>query len=74
MTKDEEKSKVFNSFFISDFNSKTSCSLSAQTLQLEDRDRERNEDPIIPEEMVSDLLHHLDSHKSTQPDGSTQGF
>lgn len=71
MTKDEEKSKVFNSFFISDFNSKTSCSLSAQTLQLEDRDRERNEDP---EEMVSDLLHHLDSHKSMQPDGSTQGF
>ncbi|KFQ36274.1 hypothetical protein N332_00979, partial [Mesitornis unicolor] len=25
--------------------------------------------PIIPEEMVSDLLHHLDIHKSMGPDG-----
>ncbi|KAK4820577.1 hypothetical protein QYF61_001817 [Mycteria americana] len=32
-------------------------------------DREQNEAPIIQGEMVSDLLHHLDTHKSMGPDG-----
>ncbi|GAB0206036.1 mitochondrial enolase superfamily member 1 [Grus japonensis] len=38
-------------------------------LQLEDRDGQQNEAPIVQEEMVSDLLHHLDTHKSLRPDG-----
>ncbi|KAK4806969.1 hypothetical protein QYF61_027336 [Mycteria americana] len=37
--------------------------------QSEDRDGDQNEAPIIQEEMVSDLLHHLDTHKSMGPDG-----
>ncbi|KFP67443.1 hypothetical protein N322_10156, partial [Cariama cristata] len=32
-------------------------------------DGEQNEAPIIQGEMVSDLLHHLDIHKSMGPDG-----
>ncbi|KFQ80870.1 hypothetical protein N335_03455, partial [Phaethon lepturus] len=35
---------------------------------LEHGDGEHNE-PIIQEEAVKDLLHHLDSHKSMGPDG-----
>ncbi|KAK4832377.1 hypothetical protein QYF61_022232 [Mycteria americana] len=35
----------------------------------EDRNGEQNEDPIIQGEMVSDLLHHLDTHSSMGPDG-----
>ncbi|KAK4824014.1 hypothetical protein QYF61_009605 [Mycteria americana] len=37
--------------------------------ELEDRDGEQNEAPIIQGEMVSNLLHHLDKHKSMGPDG-----
>ncbi|KAK4824085.1 hypothetical protein QYF61_010596 [Mycteria americana] len=37
--------------------------------ELEDRDREQNEGPVIQGEMVSDLLHHLDTHRSMGPDG-----
>jgi len=51
-------------FFASVFNSKTSCSLGIQPPELEDREGEQNEAPKIQEEMVSDLLHHLDAHKS----------
>jgi len=36
---------------------------------LEDRDRKQNEASVIQGEMVSDLLHYLDTHKSMQPDG-----
>ncbi|KFO89617.1 hypothetical protein N320_02389, partial [Buceros rhinoceros silvestris] len=32
-------------------------------------DGEWNEAPIIHEEMVSDILHHLDAHKPMGPDG-----
>ncbi|KAK4827173.1 hypothetical protein QYF61_015135 [Mycteria americana] len=37
--------------------------------ELEDRDREQNKPPIIEEEAVNDLLHHLDTHKSMGLDG-----
>ncbi|KAK4828051.1 hypothetical protein QYF61_023089 [Mycteria americana] len=51
------------------FNSKTSCSRGTQPPELEDRDGEQNEAPIIQGEMVRDLLQHLDIHKSIGPDG-----
>jgi len=51
------------------FNSKTNCSQGTQTPELEDRDEEQNEAPIIDGEMVSDLLHHLDTHKPKRPHG-----
>ncbi|KAK4826432.1 LOW QUALITY PROTEIN: hypothetical protein QYF61_009129 [Mycteria americana] len=50
------------------FNSRANCSLGTQPLELEDRDGDQNGAPIIQGEMVSDLLHHFDTHKSMGPD------
>ncbi|KAK4811050.1 hypothetical protein QYF61_015754 [Mycteria americana] len=50
------------------FNSRANCSLGTQPPELEDRDGDQNGAPIIQGEMVSDLLHHLDTHKSMGPD------
>ncbi|KAK4818051.1 LOW QUALITY PROTEIN: hypothetical protein QYF61_004578 [Mycteria americana] len=69
MRKDEEKSEVLNAFFASVFNSQTSYPQGIQPPELEDRNGEQNELPIIQEEAVNDLLHHLDTHKSMGLDG-----
>ena len=61
--------KVLNSFFASEFNSNTNCSQGTHPTELEDRDGEQNEAPITQGEMVSDLLHHLDTHRSMRPKG-----
>ena len=51
------------------FNSKTSCSQGTQPPDLEDSVGEENEAPIIQGEMVSILLHHLDTQMSMELDG-----
>jgi len=69
VTKDEEKAEVINAFFASVFNSKGSCSPDTQPPEQEDRDGEQKETPKIQGEMVSDMLHHIDTHRSMGPDG-----
>lgn len=50
VTKDEEKSEVLNKAFFASVS---------PTPELEDRDRQQNQVPIIHGEMVSDLIHSL---------------
>ncbi|KAJ7407907.1 A-kinase anchor protein 7 isoform X1 [Willisornis vidua] len=49
--------------------SKTSYPWDSWPPELVDRGREWNGPPVTPEEVVSDLLCHLDAHKSMGPDG-----
>lgn len=56
----------FLAFFASVFNGKTSSSSGFWPSELEDKDREQNEAPVIKGEVVRDLLHYLNAH--------TQGY
>ncbi|KAF1472578.1 Ankycorbin, partial [Megadyptes antipodes antipodes] len=69
VTEDEEKAEVLHAFFASVFNRQTGYPQRTQPPELEDRDGEQDEPPIIQEEAVNDLLRHLDAHKSMGPDG-----
>ncbi|KAJ7411233.1 hypothetical protein BTVI_50611 [Pitangus sulphuratus] len=74
-SKDEEKAEILNVFFASIrglnvfFAFKTCDPQGNWPPELLDRDREKNGPPAIQEEVVSDLLSHLDTHKSMRPDG-----
>jgi len=69
VNKAEEKAEVLNAFFASVFNSQTGCSQGSQPPVLEGREGVWNKPPIIQEEAVHDLLCHLDTYKSMEPDG-----
>ncbi|KAJ7411567.1 hypothetical protein WISP_102299 [Willisornis vidua] len=64
VTKDEEKAQVFNIIFTSVFNSNTCCPEDNWLLELVDSDKKLNSPSVIQEETVSNLLIHLDPHKS----------
>ena len=68
-TSDEEKAEVLNAFFASVFNSESSHPQGTPPLELEGKDEEHNIPPLIQEEIVRDLLRHLDTQKSMGPDG-----
>lgn len=73
VTMDEDKADLLNAFLVSVFNGKTSCSLSAQSLAPEVRDREWSEGPVIQERVVGELLDHLGVHESMELDGIHKG-
>lgn len=66
---DEEKAEILHVFFTSVFNSQACYPQGAQPLDLEDRNGEQDKLPRIQEETVSNLLLHLDCHKSVGLEG-----
>lgn len=66
---DEEGVEESTFFASSVFNTKTGCALGTEHPELENRDREQNGATIIQGEMVSSLLHHLNTNRSMGPDG-----
>lgn len=73
VTKDEEKAEVLNVFLASVLNSKMCYPQGSQPPELAYRDGEQNRFPTI-QDVVSDLLCHLDTQKSMVPDGSTRRY
>lgn len=69
MIKEEEKAEKFNGFFASLFKSKDSCPQGTQPYELEERNREQNDCPVIQ----GDMSHHLDTQKSMGSDGIHPG-
>lgn len=67
--KDEHKAEVLNAFLASVFISKANSSQGTQSTELEDGNREGDDAPMIQWENVSELLHHLNVHKSMRLDG-----
>lgn len=68
MTRDEEDPEILSAFFASVVNKKASCSQGTQKPELQDR-RRQNENLINQGIMVSNLLHHLDTHKGIEGAG-----
>lgn len=64
VVKKGEKDEILNTFFASACRRKTSCLLDTHPTELEDRDGKQN----VQEEKVSDLLYHLQAHKSVKLD------
>ena len=60
---------MLNAFFASVFSGNTGCSLDTQYPELVEGDGERDVALTIHEELVGDLLRHLDVHKWMGPDG-----
>lgn len=69
MNENEEKAEVFNAAFASILNSHTSHPQCTQFPELDGRGRDLIEVPIIQEELVSNLLLHLEVYKSVWLDG-----
>lgn len=65
----EEKAEKLNAFFASVFKSKTSCPQGTQPYELEERNREPNDSPIIQR----DMTHHSDTQKSMGSGGIHPG-
>lgn len=76
-SRDEEKAEVLNAFLTSAFNRKPTYPQAIQPPEVEDRSREQNEVPTWQEEVVSELLCCLDTHKSREmpsfPHTATEG-
>lgn len=67
----KEKAEVLNAFIASIFNNKTRCSQGIQPPELEEVAGEQNEGAVIQGKKVSNLLYHLDTHRSRALMGST---
>jgi len=74
VTKDEGKAEVFNAAFATVFNSNTSCCLSTQPPDLEDRVGEQNEAPTSQWKCLVSS-YSTETHRGVWGRmGSTQGY